>query len=78
MVPITATPPRTMAARTSRPTRRASGSPTWKVRYNVTDQLQFAIGANNLFNIRPDVVRRCAELLGTAGERDHCHRRQLA
>ena len=26
-----------------------------EVRYNITDQLQFAIGANNLFNIRPDV-----------------------
>ena len=24
-------------------------------RYNLTDQLQFALGANNLFNIRPDV-----------------------
>ena len=27
-----------------------------EVRYNVTEQLQFAIGANNLFNIRPDTV----------------------
>jgi iron complex outermembrane receptor protein len=25
-----------------------------EVRYNITDQLQFAIGGNNLFNIRPD------------------------
>jgi iron complex outermembrane recepter protein len=27
-----------------------------EVRYNVTEQLQFALGANNLFNIRPDTV----------------------
>jgi outer membrane receptor protein involved in Fe transport len=26
-----------------------------EVRYNITEQLQFAIGANNLFDIRPDV-----------------------
>ena len=26
-----------------------------ELRYNVTDQLQFALGANNLFNIRPDI-----------------------
>jgi len=24
-------------------------------RYNITDQLQFAVGANNIFNIRPDI-----------------------
>ena len=27
-----------------------------ELRYNVTDQLQFAFGGNNLFNIRPDVI----------------------
>jgi iron complex outermembrane recepter protein len=26
-----------------------------ELRYNITEQLQFAFGANNLFNIRPDV-----------------------
>jgi outer membrane receptor for ferrienterochelin and colicin len=26
-----------------------------EVRYNITEQVQFAIGANNLFNIRPDI-----------------------
>jgi outer membrane receptor protein involved in Fe transport len=26
-----------------------------EARYNITEQLQFAIGANNLFNIRPDI-----------------------
>ena len=25
------------------------------MRYNVTEQLQFAVGGNNIFNIRPDV-----------------------
>ena len=25
-----------------------------ELRYNITEQLQFAFGANNLFNIRPD------------------------
>ena len=25
-----------------------------EVRYNLTEQFQFAIGANNVFNIRPD------------------------
>ena len=27
-----------------------------EARYNITDQLQFAIGGNNVFNIRPDIV----------------------
>ena len=27
-----------------------------EVRYNITDQLQFAIGGNNLFNIQPDTI----------------------
>jgi iron complex outermembrane receptor protein len=27
-----------------------------EARYNVTEQIQFAIGANNIFNIRPDIV----------------------
>jgi iron complex outermembrane recepter protein len=27
-----------------------------EVRYNVTEQLQFAVGANNIFDIRPDTV----------------------
>jgi iron complex outermembrane receptor protein len=27
-----------------------------ELRYSATDQLQLAIGANNLFNIRPDVI----------------------
>ncbi|HUO01694.1 MAG TPA: TonB-dependent receptor [Rhizomicrobium sp.] len=34
-------------------------------RYNITDQLQFAIGANNVFNIKPDVygaAPNCASL----------------
>ncbi|HEX3991071.1 MAG TPA: TonB-dependent receptor, partial [Acetobacteraceae bacterium] len=34
----------------------AVGLTDLEVRYNVTDQLQFALGANNLFNIRPDTV----------------------
>ena len=44
-----------MAARSFRSTRRASVLTDVEVRYNITDQLQFAIGANNLFNIRPDI-----------------------
>ena len=27
-----------------------------ELRYNITDQLQIALGANNLFNIRPDTI----------------------
>ena len=27
-----------------------------EARYNITEQLQFAIGGNNIFNIRPDIV----------------------
>ena len=34
----------------------AVGLTDLEVRYNVTDQLQFALGANNIFNIRPDTV----------------------
>ncbi|HEX3995912.1 MAG TPA: TonB-dependent receptor [Acetobacteraceae bacterium] len=34
----------------------AVGLTDLEVRYNVTDQLQFALGANNLFNIRPDAM----------------------
>jgi iron complex outermembrane receptor protein len=32
----------------------AVGLTDLEMRYNITDQLQFALGANNLFNIRPD------------------------
>ncbi|HKD47578.1 MAG TPA: TonB-dependent receptor, partial [Rhizomicrobium sp.] len=36
-----------------------------EVRYNITEQLQFALGGNNLFNIRPDIygaAPNCAAL----------------
>ena len=44
-----------MAARSFRYNQAGVGLTDLEVRYNITDQLQFAIGANNLFNIRPDV-----------------------
>jgi len=27
-----------------------------EVRYNITEQLQFAVGGNNVFNIQPDTI----------------------
>jgi iron complex outermembrane receptor protein len=36
-------------------------------RYNITDELQFAIGANNVFNIHPDQVPFIRNAFGPAG-----------
>lgn len=38
-----------------------------EVRYNITEQLQFAIGANNLFDIRPDKQAFISGLYGFSG-----------
>jgi iron complex outermembrane receptor protein len=38
-----------------------------ELRYSVTDQLQIGIGANNLFNIKPDVVPWDSSAFGPAG-----------
>jgi len=38
-----------------------------ELRYNVTEQLQFALGANNIFNIRPDTQPYIIGLYGASG-----------
>jgi len=38
-----------------------------ELRYNLTDQLQFAFGGNNIFNIRPDVVGAAPASCTTGG-----------
>ena len=50
-----AAPRPTMAVRSYPFNQAGVGLTDLELRYNVTEQLQFAFGANNIFNIRPDV-----------------------